>query len=183
MDFPGGTSGKEPACQCRRHKKFWFDPWVRKVPHGYPLQYSCLENPMDRGAWRVTVHRIAESQTDWSNLAHYSKKRVSTDTESPLDYKIQPVHPKGNQYWIFIARTDAEAPILWLLDVKIWPIGNDPDAGNDWRQDEKEVTEDEMVGWHHRLNEHEFEQTPGYSEGQGNLACWSPWGCKEWDLT
>jgi len=77
--------------------------------------------------------------------------------ESPLDYKeIQPVHPKGNQSWIFIGRIDAEAetPILWPADAKNWLIGKDPDAGKDWRQEEKGKTEDEMVGWHHRLNRH-----------------------------
>ena len=80
--------------------------------------------------------------------------------ESPLDSKeIQPVHPKGNQSWIFIGRTDVEAetPILWLPDVKSWLIWKDPDAGENWRQEEKGTTEDEMVGWHHRLNGHEFE--------------------------
>ena len=79
--------------------------------------------------------------------------------ESPLDSKeIQPVHLKGNQSWIFIRRTDAEAetPILWAPDVKNWLIGKDPDAGKDWRQEEKGTTEDEMVGWHHRLDGHEF---------------------------
>ena len=83
--------------------------------------------------------------------------------ESPLDYKeIKPVNPKGNQPWIFIGRTDAEAeaPILWLLDAKSWLIGKDPDAGKDWRQQEKGATEDEMAGWHHWLNIYEFEQTP-----------------------
>ena len=79
--------------------------------------------------------------------------------ESPLDCKeIQPFHPKGNQSWIFIGRTDAEAetPILWLPDAKSWFIWKDPDAGKDWRWEEKGMTEDEMVGWHHRLNGHEF---------------------------
>ena len=106
--------------------------------------------------------------------------------ESPLDCKeIQPVHPKGNQSWIFIGRTDAEAetPILWPPDVKNWLIGKDPDAGKDWRQYEKGTTEDEMVGWHHWLNGHEFEQAPGIGDGQGNLACCSPWGPKELDMT
>ena len=80
--------------------------------------------------------------------------------ESPLDCKeIQPVYPKGDQSWGFIGRTDVEAetPILWPPDVKSWLIGEEPDAGKDWRQEEKGTTEDEMVGWHHRLNEHEFE--------------------------
>ena len=106
--------------------------------------------------------------------------------ESPLDCKeIKSVHPKGNQSWIFIGRTDAKAetPILWLPDVKSWPLGKDPDAGKDWRQKKKGMTEDEMVGWHHRLDGHEFEQGPGVGNGQGSLACCSPWGCKESDMT
>ena len=84
--------------------------------------------------------------------------------ESPLDSKvIKPVNPKGNQPWIFMRRTDAQAetPILWPSDVNSQLTGKDPDAGKEWRQEEKEVTEDEMVGWHHQLNGHEFEQTPG----------------------
>ena len=102
--------------------------------------------------------------------------------ESPLDCKeIQPVNPKGNQSWIFIGRIDAEAeaPILWPPDRKNQFTGKDPYAGKDWRQEEKGMIEDEMVGWHYWLNEHEFEQTLGDSEGQGSLVCCSPWGCKE----
>ena len=98
--------------------------------------------------------------------------------ESPLDSKeIKSVHPRGNPSWMFIGRTDAEAetPILWPPDVKSWLIGKDLDAGKGWRQEEKGVTEDEMIGWHHRLEGHEFEQTLGGSEGQGNLACCSPY--------
>ena len=105
--------------------------------------------------------------------------------ESPLDRKeIKPVYPKGNQSWIFIGRTDAEAEtqILWPPDVKSWIIGKDPDAEQDWRQ-EKGMTEDEMVGWHHWLNGHVSEQAPGDVEGQGSLAWWSLWGCKELDTT
>ena len=92
---------------------------------------------------------------------------VGEDFESPLDYKdIQPVHPKGNQPWIFIGRTDAETetPIIWPPDAKGWFIRKDPDAGKDWRE-EKGMTEDEMVGWHHRLNGHEFEQVLGLGDG------------------
>ena len=106
--------------------------------------------------------------------------------ESPLNSKeIKPVHPKRNQPWIFIGRTDAEAetPILWLPDVKNWLIGKDPDAGKDWRQEEKGMTEDEMGGWHHWLNGREFEQAPGVGDGQGSLVCCSPWGRKELDMT
>ena len=105
--------------------------------------------------------------------------------ESPLDYKeIKPVYPKGNQSWLFIVRTDAEAetPILWPHDAKNWLIGKDPDAGIDWGQEEKGTTEDEMVGWHHRLNGCEFEQAPGVGDGQGSLASCSPWGHKESDV-
>ena len=104
--------------------------------------------------------------------------------ESPLDCKeIQPVHPKGNQSWIFIGRTDAEAPILWPPDSKNWLIGKDPDAGKDWRWEVKGMTEDEMVGWHHQLDGREFEQVPGVGDGQGGLAYCSPWGHKELDTT
>ena len=101
--------------------------------------------------------------------------------ESPLDCKeIQPVNPKGNQPWIFIGRTDAEteAPLLWPPDVKTWFIRKDPDAGKDWGQEEKGMTEDEIVGWHHWLNGHEFEQASGDGEGQGSLVCCNPWECR-----
>ena len=106
--------------------------------------------------------------------------------ESPLDCKeIQPVHPKGNQFWIFIGRTDAEAEttILWPHDMKNWLIWKDPDAGKNWRQEEKGMTEDEMVGWHHLLSGHEFGWTLGVGDGQGGLECCSPWGHKELDTT
>ena len=97
--------------------------------------------------------------------------------ESPLDYKeIKQVKPKGNQSWIFIGRTDAEAPILWLPDSKKWLVGKDPGVGKNWRQEEKRTTEDEMVGWHHQLDGHELEQAWGIGDGQGGLVCCSPWG-------
>ena len=106
--------------------------------------------------------------------------------KSPLDCKeIQPVHPNGDQSWVFIGRTDGEAetPILWPPDAKSWLIWKDPDAGKDWRRDEKGLTEDEMVGWHHQLNGHEFGQTLGIGDGQGGLACCNSWGHKESDTT
>ena len=106
--------------------------------------------------------------------------------ESPSDSKeIKPVNLKGKQPWILIGRTDAEAeaPILWPPDVKNWLTGKDPEAGKDWGQEEKGVAEDEMVGWHHQLNGHEFEKAPGDGEGQGNLVCCSPWGYKELDTS
>ena len=89
--------------------------------------------------------------------------------ESPLDCKeIQPGHPKGDQSWVFTGRTDAEAetPILWSPDAKSWLTGKDPDAGKDWSQEEKGMTEDEMVGWHHRLNGHGFGWAPGVGDGR-----------------
>ena len=106
--------------------------------------------------------------------------------ESPLDYKeIKPVNPKVNQSWILIGRTDAEvkALVLWPSDGKSQLIGKDPDAGKDWGQGGKGRKEDEMVGWHHRINGHEFEPTLGDSERQGSLAYYSPWNHKESDTT
>ena len=100
--------------------------------------------------------------------------------ESPLhSNKIKPVHPKGNQSWIFTGRTDAESLILWPPDVKNWLIGKDPDAGEDWRQEKKGMTEDKMVGWHHQFNGHKFVWTPAVGDEQAGLACCSPWGHKE----
>ena len=106
--------------------------------------------------------------------------------ESPLGCKqIQPVHPKGDQSWVFIGRTDVEGetPILWPPNAKSWLIGKDLNAGKGWGQEEKEVTEDEMVGWHHGLNGHGFGCTPGVGDGQGGLVCCSSWGRKESDTT
>ena len=106
--------------------------------------------------------------------------------EGPLDCKeIQPVHPKGDQSWMFIGRTDAEAetPILQPPHAKSWLIGKDPDAGKDWGQEEKGMTEDEMVGWHHWLDGHGFWWTPGVGDRQGDLACCGSWGRKESDTT
>ena len=102
--------------------------------------------------------------------------------ESSLDCKeIQPVHFKGDQSWIFIGRTDAEAetPILWPPHAKSWLIGKDPDAGKDWRQEEKGVIEDEMAGWHHWFDGRESEWTPEVGDGQGGLACCDSWGRKQ----
>ena len=108
--------------------------------------------------------------------------------ESPLDRKaIKSANPKGDQPWIFNGRTDAEAeaeaPVLWPPDAKSWLIGKDPNAEKDWRQEEKGTTEDEMAGWRHQLNEHEFEHAPGVGDGHGSLTCWSPWVCKVLDRT
>ena len=106
--------------------------------------------------------------------------------DCPLDCKeIQSVHLKGNQSWIFIGRTDAEAeaPILWPPDVKSQLIRKDPDVRKDWKQEEKGMIEDELVGWHYQLSGCEFAQTRGHGEGQGGLACYHPWGHKEYNVT
>ena len=106
--------------------------------------------------------------------------------ECPLDNKeIKPVNPKGNQSWILTGRTDAKAedPILWPPDAKNWLIGKGPDAGKDWREEEKGVTENEMIGWNHQLDGLEFEQSPGVGDGQGSLTCCRSWGHKESDTT
>ena len=135
------------------------------VMFGYELNYRESWAPKNWCFWTVVLEKTPKS---------------------PLDCKeIQPVNPKGNQSWILIGRTDAEAetPILWLPDAKNWLNGKDPDAGQDRRQKEKGTTEDEMVGWHHRLDGHEFEQALGVGDGQGGLACYSPWGRKESDTT
>ena len=103
-----------------------------------------------------------------------------------LDCKeIKPVNPKGNKSWIFIGRTDAEAAasVLWPPDVKNCLVGKDPDSGKDWRREEKGLTEDEMVGWHHWFDGHDCERTPGVGDRQVSLACCSPWGLKESDMT
>ena len=104
--------------------------------------------------------------------------------ESPLDCKeVQLVHPKDHQSWVFIGRNDAKAetPIPWPPHAKSWLTGKDPDAGRDWGQEEKGTTEEEMAGWHHWLNGHEFGWTAGVGDGQGGLACCDSWGLKELD--
>ena len=111
---------------------------------------------------------------------------VGEDSWESLGLKGDPtIFPKGDQSWVFIRRTDVEAetPILWSADVKSWLIWKDPNAGKDWGQEEKGMTEDEMLAWHHRLNEHEFGKTLGVGNGQRGLVCCSSWGCKELDTT
>ena len=127
-------------------------------------------------------HKEGWTLKNWCFWSAVLKKTL----ESPLDCKeIQPVHPKGDQSWIFTGRSDAEtrAPILWSPDAKSQLIRKEPDAGKEWGQEEKGETEDEMVGWHHRLSGHEFEQAPGDGKRQGSLARCSPWGCKQSGMT
>ena len=156
---------------------------------GIPDHLTCLLRNLYAGQ-EATV-RTLHGKTDlfktgkrvWQNCITLVLEKT---LESPLDCKeIKPVNPRGSQPWIFIRKTDAEAetPILWPPDAKGQLIGKDPDAGKDWGQEEKGVTGDEMVGWHHWHNGHDFEQTPGDSEGQGSLVGYSPWGGKELDKT
>ena len=122
---------------------------------------------------------------DSFNMFYWLSKFYLTPTMC-LDCKeIQPVHSKGDQSWVFIGRTDAKAetPIFWPPHAKSWLIGKDSDAGRDWGQEEKGMTEDEMAGWHHWLDGRESEWTPGVGDGQGGLACYDSWGCKESDTT
>ena len=144
-----------------------------------PVMMEGSLNYKGRSNTTVVMYRC-ENQKGWAPKHWCSQTLVLEKTlESPLDWKeIQPVHPKGNQPWIFIGRTDAEAPILEPPNSKSWLIGKDPGTGKDWVQEEKWVAEDETVGWHHRLNGCEFEQTLGNGEGQGRLACCSPWGLR-----
>ena len=133
------------------------------------VMYGCESWTIKKAeCWRIDVFELC----CWRRLL-----RLPWTTK-----EIKPVNLKGNQSWIFIGRTDAEAetPILWLLDVKNWLLGKDPDAGKDWRQEEKGMTEDEMVGWDHWLNGHDFQHA---ADGQGSLACCGPWGRKESDTT
>ena len=170
------------------------DPW--KKSHDKPRQcikkqrhYCAAKDPSSQ---RTDFSIVMYGCESWT-IKKAERRRINAfelwcwrTLESPLDCKeIKPVNPEGNQSWIFTGRTDAEAetPILWPPDGKNWLIGKDRDAGKDWRQEEKGMTEDEMVGWHHWLNGHGFEQAPGVGDGQGSRVCCSPWDHKESDMT
>ena len=157
------------------------------------MTFAKLQLDMGSATLYDRKHALQKKGESWNALVLWALKNwcfwtveLGKTLESLLDFKeIKPVNPKGNQLWIFIGRTDAEAeaPILWPPIAKSQVIEKDSDAGEHWRQEEKGVTEDEMVAWHHRLNGCEFEQTLGDSEGQRNLVGFSPWGWKESDMT
>ena len=156
----------------RHHIKNQRDHFANKGP--YRQNYGFTSNHVQM--WQLD-YKEGWAQKNWCFKTVVLEKTL----ESPLVCKeIKPANPKGNQTWIFIGRTYAEdeAPILWPPGAKSWLIRKDLDAGKDWRQEEKGVTEDEMVGWPHRLNGHEFEQALGDREGWGSLMCCSPWGHK-----
>ena len=163
--------------QPRQHIKKHRHSFANKVSSSQSFDFSSSHVWM----WELD-HKESWAEKNWCSSTVMLEKTL----ESPLDCKeIQLVNAKGNQSWIFIGSTDgeAEAPILWPSHAKNWLTGKDPDAGKDWRQEEKGMTENEMIGWHHRLSGHEFEQTLGVGDGQGGLVCCSPWGCKELDTT
>ena len=165
------TPWKESYDQPRQHIKKQRHYFANKGPSSQSYGFSSSHVWM----WELDYKEswVLKNWCLWTAVLEKTLK-------SPLDCKeIQPVHPKGNQSWIFIGRTDAEAevPILWPPDGKNWLIGKDPDAGIDWRQEERGTTEDEMVGWHHWLDRHEFEIALGVGEVQGSLACCSPSVC------
>ena len=158
----------------RRRREQQRMKWLDGITNSMDMGLSELrELVMDRETWRATVHGLSKSWTrlsDWTELNNVVLEKILEGTLKSQE--IKPVNPKRNQPWIFFGRTDteAEALILWPPDSKSL-TGKDPDAWKDWGQAEKGMTEDEMVGWHHRLNGRESEQTPGYSEGQENLLC------------
>ena len=162
---------------------------MEKIKQTKQRHYFANKGPSSQGYGFSSSHVWMwelDYKESWAPKNWYFWTAVLEKTlESLLDCKeIQPVHPKGDQSWLFIGRTDVEAetPILWPLS-KSWLIWKDPDAGKDWGQEEKGMTEDEMVVWHHRLNGHGFGWTPGVGNGQGGLACCSSWGHGEWDTT
>ena len=168
---------EEKYDQPRQHIKKQRHYFVNKGPSSQSYSFSSSHG----WVWELD-HKESWAPKNWCFWTVVREKTL----ESPLNCKeIQQVHPKGNQSWIFIGRTDAEAeaPKLWPPDAKNWLLGKDPDAGIDWRQEEKRAAEDEMVGWHQPLNGCEFEQAPGDSEWQGSLVYCGPWDCKELDTT
>ena len=171
------TPWKKSCDQPRQHIKKQIHYFANKVPSSQGYGFSSSHVWM----WELD-YKENWGPKNWCFWTVVLEKTL----ESPLDYKeIQLVNPKGNWSWIFIGRTDAEAetPILRPPDAKNWLIWKAPDAGKDWKQEEKGMTEDEMVRWHHWLNGHEFEWSLGVGDGQRGLVSCSPWGHKESDTT
>ena len=173
MLAPWKKSYDKPRKHIKKQRHYFADKSLCSQSYGFSSSHEWMWELDYKEGW------VPKNWCFWTVV-------LENTLESPLDsMEIKSVNPKGDQSWIFIGRTDveAEAPILWPCDAKNWLIGKDPDAGKDWRQEEKGTTEDEMVGWHHWLNEYEFEQAPGVGDGQGSLACCSSWNSKELDTT
>ena len=172
MLAPWNKSYDKPRQNIKKQRRYFADKGPYNQSYGFSSSHIWI--------WEL------DHKEDWilKNWCFWAVTLENT-LESPLDYKeIKPVNPKGNQSWIFTRMTEAEAevPILWPPDAKSQLIRKDPDAMRDWRQEEKRMTEDEMIGWHPWFNGHESEQALGDGEGQGSLACWSPWGHKECEM-
>ena len=171
------TPWKESYDKSRQHIKKQKHYFAIKGPSSQGYGFSCGHVWM----WELE-YKESWAPKNWCFWTVVLEKTL----ESPLDCKqVQPVHPKGDQSWVFTGRNDVEAetPILWPPAVKSWLIGKYPDPGKDWEQEENEMTEDEIVGWHHRLDERGFGWTPGVGDGQGGLVCCNSLSCKESDTT
>ena len=180
-DFPGKSTGvgcqwllhDQPRQYIQKQRHYFANKRLSSQSYGFSSSHVWM--------WELD-YKESSALKNWCFWTVVLERTL----ESPLDCKeIQPVHPKGNQSWLFIGRTDVEAetPIHWPPDVKNWLTGKDPDAGIDWRQKEKETTQDERDGWHYELDGHESEQVLGAGDGQGILTYCSPWGHKESDMT
>ena len=172
------------AMPCRATQDGWVmvessgKTWSTGEGNGKPLQYSCLENPMNS-------MKRQKYKTLKEELPRLVSAQYATGDQWRNNSRKNAVHPKGDQSWGVHWKDWCRSWNSNTLppDAKNWLIWNDPDAGKDWRREEKGMTEDEMVGWHHWLNGHGFEWTPGVDDGQGGLVCCSPWGRKELDMT
>ena len=173
MLSPWKESYDQPRQHIQKQRHYFANKGLSTQSYGFPSSHVWM--------WELD-YKESWAPKNWCFWTVMLKKTH----ESPLDCKeIQPVHPKGDQSWVFIGRTDVEAEtlVLWPPDGKSWLIGKDPDAGKDWGQEKKGMTEDEMVGWHRWLSGHEFGWTPGVGDWQGGLVCCDSGVCKESDMT
>ena len=171
MFAPWKESYDQPRQHIKKQRHYFANKGPSSQGYGFSSNHLWMWELNCKESW------VPKNQCFWTVV-------LEKTLESPLDCKeIQPVHPKQDQSWVFIGGTDVEAetPILWPPNVESWLILKDPDAGKDWGQKEKGMTEDEMVGWHYQHNGHGFGWTPGVGDGQGGLAYCSSWGHKESD--
>ena len=173
MPAPWKESYDQPRQNIKKQKQYFVNKGLSSQGYGFSNGHVWMWELDYKESWALK---------NWCFWTVVLEKTL----ESPLDCKeIQPVIPKGDQFWVFIGRTDVEAetPIFWPPDAKSWLIWKDPDAGKDWKQEEKGTTEDEMAGWHHQLNAHKFGWTPAVGDEQGGLARCDSWGRKVLDTT